>query len=87
MSLTPGKDHTVQTLPGTIYEEVTSGNFKYMMYAPISAEAILENPVWTIWREDQTTMARTCPTDGTVPTPDGNVATDPTLLTYWSTAP
>jgi len=83
--LTPGKDNVVHNLQGTIYEKVVDGDYTYHMHAPISKEALLANAVWTIWREhvDGNIVP---PTDGTIPTPDGNIATDPTALSYWATA-
>lgn len=85
MSLTPGKDHSVQVLHGTIYEKVTAGGFTYHMHAAVSKEALLTNAVWTIWRENDTTGQIVPPTDGTVPTPDENVGSNPAGLVYWST--
>ena len=85
MSLTPGKDNSVHNMHGTIYEKVVSAPYTYHCHAAISSQAKLDNPVWTIWREHDDGNI-TCPTDGTNPTPDGNIATDPTILTYWATA-
>lgn len=85
MSLTPGKDHAVQILHGTIYEKVTDATYTYHMHAAISAEALLANNVWTIWREHTANGNITCPSDGDEPTPDGNIGTNPAGLTYWAT--
>lgn len=86
---TPGKDNSQQNLHGSIYERFDDGTYFYHCHAAISKEAKLDNPVWTIWREDQATGLLTCPAvdlgNGLEPQPDGNVATDPALLTYWST--
>jgi len=84
MALTPGKDNVVHNMHGTIYEKVVAGDFTYHMHAAISAEAKLANTVWTIWREHVDGNI-TCPTDGTIPTPDNNLGTDPASLVYWST--
>ena len=84
MALTPGKHRGVHNLQGTIYEKVVSGDYTYHMHAEINATAKKAKNVWTIWREHVDGQI-VPPTDGTVPTPDGNIATDPTLLTYWTT--
>ena len=86
MALTPGKDNVVHNLHGTIYEKVESGGFTYHMHAAISPEAKLDKAVWTIWRENDTTGQIVPPEVGGEPHPDKNIATDPTALTYWTTA-
>jgi len=85
MQLTPGKDSVVHNMQGTIYDPIVSGNYTYHMHAPITAQAKRTNAVWTIWREHNTTGELMPPTDGTSPTPDGNIGTNPAGLTYWST--
>lgn len=85
MSLTPGKDNVVHNMHGTIYEKVVSAPYTYHMHAAIGKEAKLANPVWTIWREHDDGQI-VPPEVGGVPHPDNNIATDPTLLTYWTTA-
>ena len=85
LNLTPGKDSVVHNMQGTIYEKVVSGAYTYHRHAPITNQALKAKPVWTIWREHTADGHLTVPTDGTNPKPDGNIATDPTLLTYWAT--
>ena len=86
MSLTPGKDNVVHNLHGTIYDPVIDGNFIYHMHAAISPEAKKANPVWTIWRENTVTKQIVPPEVAGAPSPDNNIGTDPTALTYWTTA-
>ena len=85
MSMTPSKTEVTQNLHGSIYFKVHNASYNYHCHAPVSKEAKKANPVWTIWRETISSGDLTCPTDGTKPTPDGNVSTDPASLTYWST--
>lgn len=84
MSLTPGKDNSVHNMHGTIYEKVVSAPYTYHMHAAIGKEALLVNPVWTIWREHDDGQI-VPPEVANAPHPDNNIATDPTLLAYWST--
>jgi hypothetical protein len=83
--LTPGSNTAVHNMQGTIYEKVVSTPYTYHCHAPITDQALLANPVWTIWREHDDGNI-TCPTDGSRPTPDNNVASNPAGLPYWATA-
>ena len=85
MSLTPGKDNAVHNMHGTIYEKVVAAPYTYHMHAAVGKEAKLANAVWTIWREHDDGQI-VPPTDGTSPTPDNNIGTDPASLVYWATA-
>lgn len=86
---TPGKDNSQHNLHASIYERFDDEEYFYHCHAAISKEAKLNNAVWTIWRQDKTTGSLTPPAvdlgSGLEPQPDGNVATDPASLTYWST--
>ena len=81
--ITPNKASSVHNLQGTIYELVEDGNFKYHMHAPITDQAKLIKPVWTIWREDITTGDILPPEVDGAPHPDNNIATDPAAFDYF----
>lgn len=85
MALTPGKHRGVHNLQGTIYEKVVDGDYTYHMHAEINPEAKKEKAVWTIWREHVDGQL-VPPIVNDAPRPDGNIATDPTALTYWATS-
>jgi len=82
--MTPQKSNGVYTLQGTIYHKVTDGGFIYHADAPITAEAKLDKPVWTVWREEISTGNKVPPEVNSQPSPDGNLADDMPNLTYWS---
>ncbi len=84
MALTPGQDSAVHNLHGTIYQKVENGGYIYHAHAPITAEAKLNKPVWTIWREEVSTGNIVPPEVNSAPSPDGNLADDMPSLTYWT---
>lgn len=88
MELTPGKNKSIQELNGTIYKRsIDSGdaNIIYHCRAPITAEALIGNPVWTIWREDLTTGKLTPPksADKSMPKPDNNICNNLEVMSFW----
>jgi hypothetical protein len=82
--LTPGKDSVVHNMHGTIYEKVVAAPYTYHMHAAVTDQALLAKPVWTIWREHDDGQI-VPPVVDDAPHPDGNIATDPTVLVYWAT--
>lgn len=88
MGTSPGKGRVVHNLQGTIYKRfVDSGdaNIIYHCHAAITKEAIITNPVWTIWREDLTTGKLTPPksADKARPQPDNNTCDDLETTSFW----
>jgi hypothetical protein len=88
MKLTPGKNISQHSIQGTIYKRsIDSGdaNIIYHCHAPITEEALINSPVWTIWREDLTTGKLTPPksADKSKPKPDNNICNNLESMSFW----